>query len=374
MNSKEKRTVSSLRTPSIIVDLDILEKNITTYQKLCDAHGKKLWPMVKTHKSTEIAAMQQAAGADGFLCGTLDECEALANRGIRNIMYAYPVASEPSLSRVMALSQKCNMIVRIDCLQSAMLISEKFARHNAILNCCVIIDSGLHRFGIEPQQAAEFVKQLQGLKGIKVVGIATHPGHVYGVQTKQDVKKCAQDEMLALKAAGDILQQAGYKVGAISSGSTPTFKEALKSDLIGIYHPGNYVFNDVIQMSLGAVEEEDCSLSILATVISVREGNTYLIDAGSKCFGLDQGAHGNTAITGFGVVKGHPELVVSSLSEEVGKLTAMSKSDIKVGQKVQIIPNHACVPANMTSFLWGYRGGDIEKCIAVDIRGNSTAT
>ena len=81
-----------LETPAVLVDLDTLERNIKKAQSLCDDSGKELWPMIKTHKSTEIAKMQQDAGATGFLCGTLDECEGLVKAGFDNIMYAYPVA------------------------------------------------------------------------------------------------------------------------------------------------------------------------------------------------------------------------------------------------------------------------------------------
>ena len=74
---------SELQTPAILVDLDILEYNIKRYQDLCKKHNKQLWPMVKTHKSIEIVKMQQKAGATGFLCGTLDECEGICQAGIK---------------------------------------------------------------------------------------------------------------------------------------------------------------------------------------------------------------------------------------------------------------------------------------------------
>jgi D-serine deaminase-like pyridoxal phosphate-dependent protein len=99
----------------------------------------------------------------------------------------------------------------------------------------------------------------------------------------------------------------------------------------------------------------------------------YICDAGSKCLGLDQGAHGNTSIKGYGYVKGHPELTVSSLSEEVGKLHVEDSTNLKVGDKIEIIPNHACCSsANFTSYLIGCRGDNVEKLIKIDMRGNIT--
>ena len=72
-------------------------------------------------------------------------------------------------------------------------------------------------------------------------------------------------------------------------------------------------------------------------------------------------------------VKGHPELVVYSLSEEVGKMHVEGKTDLKVGDKILIIPNHACSSANLTGKLIGFRGDTAERILEVDIRGNSTA-
>ncbi len=60
-----------------------MDKNIKSIQKLCDDNGKELWPMVKTHKSSQIAMMQIDAGAKGFLVGTLDEAEKLAKQGVK---------------------------------------------------------------------------------------------------------------------------------------------------------------------------------------------------------------------------------------------------------------------------------------------------
>ena len=163
-----------------------------------------------------------------------------------------------------------------------------------------------------------------------------------------------------------------YALEIVSSGSTPTFWGALDDENIQIYHPGNYIFNDAIQLSTNTATEDECALYVLASVISHPSEDLYICDAGAKCLGLDQGAHGNTSIKGFGVVKGHPELTVYSLSEEVGKFHVEGKTDLKVGDKVLIIPNHSCSTANLTSYYVGVRGEEVERLIPVDIRGNST--
>lgn len=361
-----------LQTPAILVNLDILENNIKKAQALCDANHKGMWPMIKTHKSTEIVKMQQAAGAAGFLCGTLDECEGLAKAGLNNIMYAYPVASDVNIQRVIELAKKCNFIIRIDNYDGAKLLNTAAEAAGVKVNYTVTIDSGLHRFGILPEKAVAFADSLKEFKALNFKGISTHPGHVYSAVKHDDIQYYIDQEKGAVKSAADALKDAGYDLELVTSGSTPTFYDAVSDENINVFHPGNYVFMDNIQMSTDTAKESDCALSVYATVISHPSENLFICDAGAKCLGLDQGAHGNTAIKGYGYVKGHPELTVSSLSEEVGKLNVKGTTTLKVGDRIEIIPNHSCSTANLTGYFIGCRGQKVERLIEVDMRGNST--
>ena len=365
-----------LNTPSVLVDEGVLMNNIRKYQNMCDTHGKKLFPMLKTHKSLAVAKLQLAAGAGGFLCGTLDECEALVGIGVENIMYAYPVATEPAISRVLRLSRLCNFFIRIDGVENGAILSEAAEKSGDCVNYTIIVNCGLNRFGVAADKARELADRLKPMKGLRFAGISTHPGHVYAADGADDVPRFASDEKNAIKTAACALAEAGYQLDFISSGSTPTFKESVADERINIFHPGNYVFNDVTQVNLGAATLEDCALSVLASVVSNPSKGLYIIDAGSKTLGLDKGAHGSDAITGYGLIKGRPEFMVASLSEEVGKIVFSKENvsleaSLRVGDKIEIIPNHACVPANLTSYLIRCTGDDVIGVFDVDIRGNS---
>ena len=96
--------LNEVYTPAILLDLDVLENNIRRFADAAARNGKQLWPMVKTHKSTRLAAMQREAGAAGFLCGTLDEVEALAAAGFSPLMYAYPAADPVSIGRLIRVT------------------------------------------------------------------------------------------------------------------------------------------------------------------------------------------------------------------------------------------------------------------------------
>ena len=78
--------ITELQTPAILVNMDYMEHNLTKYCNLAKKHKKQIWPMIKTHKSTELAKLQQEYGCTGFLCGNLDEAEAMIKAGMKNVM------------------------------------------------------------------------------------------------------------------------------------------------------------------------------------------------------------------------------------------------------------------------------------------------
>lgn len=361
----------SLQTPSFLLDLDALEGNLKKVQSLCDENGKQLWPMTKTHKSTKIALLQKKFGAKGFLVGTLDEAEALIDAGLENITLAYPLTSKENISRAVSLSKKSKLYISIDSYESARLANEELESQNETLDFFMIIDSGLHRLGVSPEKSAELASSIAGFKNLNLVGISTHPGHVYGVKDKSEIADVSKEETDSLSRAKKILEENSFEIEFVATGSTPTFFDVLEDENINILRPGNYPFYDNIQISLGICQERDCSLSVLATIISKPSDGLFITDVGSKCLGLDKGAHASSLISGFGRVKNHPELEIVGLSEEVGKISIKGDCDLKIGDKIEIIPNHSCSAANMTSYLVGHRNHDVEEIIEIDIRGSS---
>ena len=258
-----------LKTPTILLNIEALKNNIKKYQNLCTEYKKELWPMIKTHKSMEIVEMQIKEGATGVLCGTLDEAEACCQKGVKKIMYAYPVASEENIKRIIEISKKTDFIIRLDSLEAAIKINKMAEVENVVVSYSIIVDSGLHRFGLSLKNLLNFTEELKKLKNLKLRGISSHPGHVYSSICEEDIHKYVLDECETLKQAKDILEKEGYHLEYITSGSTPTFIEAVKDLNINVYHPGNYVFLDSIQY-------HSCSTANLCTYYTVVDGDDVI--------------------------------------------------------------------------------------------------
>ena len=128
------------------------------------------------------------------------------------------------------------------------------------------------------------------------------------------------------------------------------------------------MFYDAIQTALGAAAVEDCSLRVLGTVLSRPTPHTAVIDVGSKMLSSDRGAHGLELVRGYGMVVGHPSVVIERVSEELAVLTLPGDDALDIGDRVQIIPNHACTAANLVDVLVGVRQGVVERTIPVTAR------
>jgi D-serine deaminase-like pyridoxal phosphate-dependent protein len=129
--------------------------------------------------------------------------------------------------------------------------------------------------------------------------------------------------------------------------------------------PGNYVFHDASQVELGTCGPEDCALTILATVVSVPAPGRAVLDAGSKTLSSDPL---RPRAGGYGRILGRSSRL-EKLSEEHGVVAVAEGEGFRVGERVLVLPNHACVVANLHDSLVGVSGGRVEAVLAVAARG-----
>ena len=90
----------SLNTPALVLDLEMLDRNIAEMATFAKAHNVKLRPHSKTHKSADIAKRQIKAGALGVCCAKLGEAEALGEAGIESLHITSPVVTPQAIDRL----------------------------------------------------------------------------------------------------------------------------------------------------------------------------------------------------------------------------------------------------------------------------------
>jgi len=358
-------------TPAILIDLEVVSRNLTWMQKKADAHGVALRPHIKTHKIPELARMQTRRGARGVTVAKISEAEVMAKVGIDDIFIANQIVTDEKLRRLVALSRKVRLAVGLDSIPAARKLSETFSAAGLAIDYLIEIDSGLNRCGVLPgMDAVELFQAVETLPALKFNGIFTHAGQVYGAGSLEKIADLSilESKLMADTAKG--FQNLGVLPEIVSVGSTPTMKVWQGHEGINEIRPGNYIFNDATQIALGVAKPEDCALTVLATVISRPAKQRVVLDAGSKALALDKGVHGKDTMPGFGMVLGR-EAMLERLSEEHGVMSVDPSEDLEIGDTVRIIPNHACTVVNLFDKAYGLKGGEVVEEFRVAARGKS---
>lgn len=339
------------------------------------ARSKKvnLRPHIKTHKSPDIALMQIEEGAIGIACAKIGEAQVMAKYNLRDIHVVYPIVGQRKTERTVELMDSAKIIGLIDGYEQARRLSEALSRLGVVLQVTVAIDVGLHREGIQPEDAVGFFKKVSRLSNIDVIGISAHAGHVYAAGSREDITGIGREEGEIMVRVAEELRRANFDVEVVSVGSTPTAKIAGNVDGVTEIRPGNYVFYDVIQVALGVIPLERCALRVLTTIVSehLQPYPRFIVDAGSKALTLDKGAHGISLLKGYGVVAGYENsLLMERLSEEHGVVRILDGNvGLSVGDKIEVLPNHACGVVNQFDVAYGVRNKKVVRIFKIEARG-----
>jgi len=370
--------VSDLPTPQIAINRDRLLNNISKVQDLADAAGVSLRPHSKTHKSPIIAKLQIDRGAAGICCAKVGEAEVMAAAGIADIRLAYPINSS-NAPRLLQLMERASLSIAVDHLGVARAWSDAMRRANRTLDVLVKIDVGFHRCGIDPDasDAADFIRSVNALPGLRLRGLLSHAGQGYQATSASELSGIAEREAGILTTLAERAARDGIALEEISVGATPTLRYSLRQPGITELRPGNYVYFDRTQLSLGAASIDDCAMTVAATVVSRPAGDRLILDCGSKTLTTDP-ARGFLPTPGYGAVLApdggtiDDTLVIERLSEEHAVVRVTGRTALEPGDRVRVLPNHACVVANMVDEVLLVEGDRVIDKVPVAARGRVT--
>lgn len=349
---------TDFETPFVTVDAAVEAANIARAAAKARAAGVALRPHAKTHKSIEVARAQIAAGAVGLTVAKVAEAEVFLGAGFTRPLIAYPLIDPRKIARTLrrAAEAGTEVILMCDGVEGVDAIGREAARLGVFVEVRVKVDVGQHRCGVAPDGnlGPDLARRIADDPHLRFGGLMSHAGHAYAAADADAVRAIARTERELILDLARRIREAGLPVPAVSVGSTPTVLLADDFDGIDEIRPGNYVFNDLTQVSLGAVARSDVALSVVATVVS-RAGDRAVIDAGSKALSSDRGPHGSTRLSGYGTAirvdaPDAPEMPVIGLSEEHA-IIAVGDHPPAIGERVRVLPNHACPVVNLTREL-----------------------
>lgn len=350
-------TLDDAPTPALVLDRGRLAANCQRMLERARAVGVRLRPHMKTLKSVDAARLAVDPAHGGIAVSTLREAEYFAEAGFSDIQCALCLTPDklPRAARVMAKAPQFSFFV--DSLEMARAVAA-FAREQATpLRAWIEIDSGEHRTGLLPDDLMliEIARVLSD-PAVVLAGVATHGGHSYDARSIEEIVVVAEAERTAVASAAARLRAAGIEVSGVSAGSSPTAAHARSAEGLTEWRCGVYMAGDLFQAAIGAEAIGDQALSVLAGVISASPARgQVVIDAGGLALSKDVSTASTPGFeTGYGRlldIDGRPslgDLVVGGVYQEHGEITgpdAPPFGRLKVGAKVRVLPNHACMTA-----------------------------
>lgn len=347
--------LSDLDTPAVTIHLDIVEENIRRVQIHLDRHGIGNRPHIKTHKIPAIGRMQMEAGAIGITCQKVGEVEVFVDAGVaHDVLLTYNILGEQKTDRLMAIAKRVRRLtVVLDNEVVARGLSEAGVRHDVDVRFLVECDTGFGRNGVQtPEAAFDLARVATKLPRMEFQGLMTFP-------SREPQTRLFFEHALAL------FKQAGIPVPIVSGGGTPALYTVQNFPMLTEHRAGTCVYNDAMVVASGTATWANCAMRVRTTVVSRPTATRAILDAGTKVLTSDQ-----YGLKGYGHVLEYPGAALTALSEEHATVDLSGcPEQPRVGDVVNVVPNHCCVVTNMVDEVYGVRAGRVEVVWPVAARG-----
>lgn len=354
------KRLADLQTPALLVDVDRLERNISRMAATYAGTGIALRPHVKTSKCWQVARQQLAAGAIGFTCSTPAEVAWLQRMGVANLLWAHVPIGPSKVEFAVGAAAGGGLTVSLDSVEAARPLSDAAHAAGVTVPFVLEVNTGQARLGVDPERARQTAAAIVALPGLRLRGVLTHEGHIAGEADRPSLERAGRAAGALLAQTAEELRRAGHEIELVSVGSTPGATSTPFAGGVTEARPGTYVYYDANQTRLGSCTLDDCALTVLARVASVQRTGRAITDAGLKAMSSDTIATaGSVGIACDLSGTPLPAVTFAEANEEHGFLLGDGANQLRVGDLVRLVPNHACGTTNMWSHVYAVRGDEV---------------
>jgi D-serine deaminase-like pyridoxal phosphate-dependent protein len=278
----------------------------------------------------------------------------MARHGCDDLLISFPLVGRRKEERLVELAATVRMAVAADSAVVARSLSAALAAGACSVRFLVDCDTGFRRTGVQtPSDAAELAELVDGLPGLELGGLMTHPSGPGSGEWFREARR--------------LIERRGLEVACVSVGGTPLARSTHLLGGITELRVGTYAYNDARCLANGTATLADCALRVRATVVSTPTRERAILDAGSKTLTSDPLADGGGS---FGRIVEYPEATIYALSEEHAHVdVAASVRGPEIGEVVTLVPNHACGTVNMHDEVALHHGGADVEIASVAARG-----
>jgi D-serine deaminase-like pyridoxal phosphate-dependent protein len=346
---------STIPTPAALIEIDKLRANCAQMLQHVYALGSRLRSHMKTLKSVEAARLAVDPRHGGIAVATLTEARHFFEGGFTDICCAVCLAPEKFELAAQLTEAGAQLSFFVDSVE----LARAALVHGAPFPLWIEVDCGEHRTGVEPDDPAllEIADILREGGKQTLLGVATHAEQSYACRSIEEIRAVAERERLAAVEAAHRLRAAGLTFEHVSIGSTPTTVHALCADGVTEFRAGVYMAGDLVQSVLRSLDLSRVAFSVLASVIGIRrERRQIVVDAGGLALSKDRGTKATAHDYGYGLVTdlagelAFGDLIIADVHQEHGEIRNVPTQvfdQLKIGDKVRILPNHVCMTAAM---------------------------
>ncbi|RUZ72654.1 DSD1 family PLP-dependent enzyme [Mesorhizobium sp. M7A.F.Ca.US.006.01.1.1] len=359
-------------TPILVLDLDILERNIGVMAETMKRFGRALRPHAKSHKCSKIAMMQLQAGAIGICCATLDEAQIMQRAGVTSLLITSPVTTDFQIARLIDLTRRAaDTMIVVDASENIEAIANAARAAGVSVNILIDIELGFGRTGVAgPAEALMLARLARRLDGVLFCGVQAYGGQLQHTADYEERARVTAEAGLFISSILNHLSQNGFETPIVSGGGTGTHAFDGSSGPFTEIQAGSYPLMDAdyerIEYRPGQQWPFDVSLFVQTSVISRNVLGTVTVDAGTKALALN-GAR--------------PRLTTPSLASSAYEFSGDEHGRIKLakgveqprlGARLELVTSHCDPTVAQYGFYHCVRGDVLVDIWPIDARGRTT--
>lgn len=338
--------------PELILDKSKCLRNIEKMSDKAGRHGLGFRPHFKTHQSTEVGNWFRDYGITKITVSSFEMANRFAKAGWEDILVAFPFnPAERGLLNETAGKRKISVL--IDNPDTLPFLS----RIGHPLDYYIDIDTGYGRSGIPAEDLTgieEIIDQTRDDTKLRFSGFYCHAGHSYKAGSQAGRELIHRKALTDLNQLKDQFRDLGPK---ILYGDTPGC--STQDDFTGIDEitPGNFVFYDLFQYSIGSCSMEEIAVAMVCPVVGkYRDNRRMVIHGGAVHFSKESLYKEGQTIFGQHVLLKDDSwklpseaLYLTGLSQEHGLLEQCGKifDDMALGDTLCFLPVHSCLTVNL---------------------------
>jgi D-serine deaminase-like pyridoxal phosphate-dependent protein len=349
-------------TPFVAIELDTFDANCARMQRAFAGRTARVRSHVKTHKSTALARMQVAVHGGGVTCSTTDEVAAMVGAGIDDVLLANVVTDLPRLRSLAASSHRGRVTVAVDSPAALELLAKVIREAEAQIGVVIERDIGMSRNGITSiEEGLALAEAIERAPGLDLRGVMAYEGHLVAIEDRAERARQAGEAFVPALDLLAELRRHGWDAPVLTGGSTATYDSTGALAEMTDVQAGTYALMDNIYVRL--TPEFRPAVAVVGSVLTVRSEGTIVLDIGSKRLGTDWGTPRLAGIQSEHLYTAEEHTVMRLLEGERPS----------VGDRMALIPGHACTTMTRYAVALGCRNARLEQLLPIDAQAGEEA-